>query len=153
MQDYFEIFSLAIERIGKNLRRYKDGRAGELGLRGIHVMLLYQLEKSGESGMTAAKLAEACAVNRAFVSRMVVELLEDGFIAYADGEAGGRRYRSRLILTERGRQTVEKMDRRIAEAITDLGSETNARDMVIFYSVLSKIDRRLAALAESVGGD
>ena len=69
MQSAFETFSLSIEQIGKNIRKYKDGQAAELGLRGIHVMLLHQLSKS-KAGMTAAGLSRACGVNRAFISRV-----------------------------------------------------------------------------------
>ena len=142
----FETFSLSLEQIGKNLRRYKDERAAELGLRGTHVMLLYQLDKSGEEGMTGTKLAEACGVNRAFVSRTVAELIGDGFVAYAD--SGARRYRSRICLTEKGKAAVREVNSRIAEAVELLGRDISPRRMALFYAVLEEIDRRLAALVE-----
>ena len=147
MLSNFETFSLSIEQIGKSLRRYKDERAGELGLRGTHVMLLYQLDKGGDGGMTAAKLAEACGVNRAFVSRMLAELIGDGFIAYAEAD-GARRYRSRVCLTERGKAAVSEVNARITEAVSLLGQDISARRMAIFYAVLQEIEHRLAALVE-----
>ncbi len=143
----FETFSLSLEQIGKNLRRYKDERAAELGLRGTHIMLLYQLDKSGEAGMTGAKLAEACGVNRAFVSRTVAELIADGFVAYADG-GGSRRYRSHICLTEKGKAAVREVNSRIAEAVELLGRDINPRRMAIFYAVLEEIEHRLAALVD-----
>jgi DNA-binding MarR family transcriptional regulator len=140
----FETFSLTIEQIGKNMQKYKHEKALELGLRGIHVMCLYQLDKS-KDGMTAAKLAEACGVNRAFISRIVAELLAEGHIAYADS-ALGRRYRSRLYLTERGRKTVQEMNLRIEEAVEKVGGDIRVRDLTIFYAILRRLDRRIAAL-------
>ncbi len=145
----FETFSLSLEQIGKHLRKYKDERAAELGLRGTHVMLLYQLDKSGEAGMTAAKLAETCGVNRAFVSRTIAELTGDGMVAYADG-SGARRYRSHICLTERGKDAVREINHRISEAVEALGSGIPPRRMAIFYSVLAELERRLS---DMVGRD
>ena len=145
MLDAFETFSLSIEQIGKNIRKYKDGRAAALGLRGIHVMVLHQLEKS-EEGVTATKLAEACGVNRAFVSRIVAELMELGLITYAEGTA--RPYRSPLVLTERGSETVREMNLRIVEAVKDVRGDIRPREMAIFYAVLQRLDRRIAELVE-----
>ena len=146
MQSAFETFSLSIEQIGKNIRKYKDGQAAELGLRGIHVMVLHQLSKSTD-GMTAAGLSRACGVNRAFVSRVVAELLSLSLIAYAD-PATERPYRTKLCLTACGTETVERMNRRIEESVAALGADIRARDMAIFYSVLRLLDSRIAALVE-----
>ena len=139
----FETFSLSFEQIGKHLRKYKDERAAELGLRGTHVMLLYQLDKSGDAGMTATRLAETCGVNRAFVSRTIAELTSGGFVAYAEGSAA-RRYRSRLCLTESGKTAVSEINQRISSAVEALGSGISPRRMAIFYSVLAEIEHRLS---------
>ena len=147
MQSAFETFLLSIEQIGKNLRKYKDEQAAELGLRGIHVMVLHQLSKS-EQGMTAAGLSRACGVNRAFVSRVVSELLTLSLIAY-DTPQTERPYRARLCLTETGSETVERMNRRIEEAVAALGADIRPRDMAIFYSVLHRIDARIAAMVDA----
>ena len=147
MQSAFETFLLSIEQIGKNLRKYKDGQAAELGLRGIHVMVLHQLSKSSE-GMTAAGLSRACGVNRAFVSRVVSELLSLSLIAYADPQTE-RPYRTRLCLTERGTETVKEMNQRIEEAVAALGADIRPRDMAIFYSVLRRLDARIAAVVDA----
>lgn len=146
----YETFSLSLERIGKHLRRYKDERAAELGLRGTHVMLLYQLDKSGEAGMTAARLAEACGVNRAFVSRTVTELIDGGYVAYADG-GGARRYRSAICLTERGKDSVRKLSLRIAESVEELSYGISPHRMAVFYAVLSELEHRLSVMAGQGG--
>ena len=147
MHSAFETFSLSIEQIGKNIRKYKDGEAAELGLRGIHVMVLHQLSKSG-GGMTAAALSRACGVNRAFVSRVLSELLSLSLVAYADPSAE-RLYRMKLLLTEQGRETVERMNCRIDEAVAEIGRDISTRDMAIFYSVLRRLDARLAEMVDS----
>ena len=147
MHSAFETFSLSIEQIGKNIRKYKDGEAAELGLRGIHVMVLHQLSKS-DGGMTAAALSRACGVNRAFVSRVLSELLSLSLVAYADPSAE-RLYRMKLLLTEQGRETVERMNRRIDEAVVEIGGDISTRDMAIFYSVLRRLDARLAEMVDS----
>ena len=147
MHSAFETFSLSIEQIGKNIRKYKDGEAAELGLRGIHVMVLHQLSKS-DGGMTAAALSRACGVNRAFVSRVLSELLSLSLVAYADPSAE-RLYRMKLLLTEQGRETVERMNCRIDEAVAEIGRDISTRDMAIFYSVLRRLDARLAEMVDS----
>ena len=57
MTDRFETFVLTINRIYRCIQRIKDREMEALGLKGSHVMCLFQLRQHPE-GLTAAELAE-----------------------------------------------------------------------------------------------
>ena len=78
-QERFTPFVLLIERISKNIKRIADKEMEPYGLRSSHVMCMLQLAKT-ENGLSSSALAEACGVDKAFISRVTTELLEKGFI-------------------------------------------------------------------------
>ena len=73
----FASFILSIDRISKNIKRIKDNAMEKYGLRSAHVMCLFNLVKSKE-GLNSTELAEACGVDKAFVSRVTTELEKRG---------------------------------------------------------------------------
>ena len=101
MTDRFETFVLTINRIYRCIQRIKDREMEALGLKGSHVMCLFQLRQHPE-GLTAAELAERSLEDKAAVSRAVARLEELGLVELPE-EGGKRRYRAKLRLTEAGR--------------------------------------------------
>ena len=75
----FSSFVLFIERISKNIKRVADIKLEPYGLRSSHLMCILQLAKS-EGGLSSTGLAEACGVDKAFVSRITGELVEKNYI-------------------------------------------------------------------------
>ena len=69
----FASFILSIDRISKNIKRIKNSVMEKYELRSAHVMCLLNLVKSGE-GLNSTELAEACGVDKAFISRITGEL-------------------------------------------------------------------------------
>ena len=68
-------------------------------LKGPHVSCLYYLSLC--EGMTAAELCERCDEDKAAISRSLDDLEKNGYIACAS--SAGKRYKSPIRLTERGR--------------------------------------------------
>ena len=96
----FSPFVLFIERISKNIKRIADEKMEPYGLRSSHVMCILQLAKN-EGGLSSTALAEACGVDKAFISRITSELIEKEYIMKDEKNAKGK-YKTKLILTEEG---------------------------------------------------
>ena len=105
-QERFTPFVLLIERISKNIKRIADKEMEIYGLRSSHVMCMLQLAKT-KNGLSSSALAEACGVDKAFISRVTSELLEKGFIVKATD--GAKIYKTNFIPTESGYEIIEKM--------------------------------------------
>jgi len=115
MQDRFEAFTVLIAKISRSIRRIKADEMAEYDLKATHVNCLYYLYSAG--GMTAAELCEKCEEDKAAISRSLEYLEANG---YVEGErSAGKRYRSRLQLTEKGEKTADcaedRWNRRMGE--------------------------------------
>ena len=95
----FTPFVLIIERITKNIKRIADMEMEPYGLRSSHVMCILQLAKS-ERGLSSSALAEACGVDKAFISRITSELLEKNYIV--------KRIKQAFCSPRRARRLTEK---------------------------------------------
>ncbi|MBR2296581.1 MAG: MarR family transcriptional regulator [Clostridia bacterium] len=73
----FSSFILSIDRISKNIKRIKDNAMKKYDLRSAHVRCLFNLVKS-QDGLNSTELAEACGVDKAFISRVTGELERRG---------------------------------------------------------------------------
>ena len=99
MEERFETFTVLITRISRSIKRIKADEMADFELKGPHVSCLYYL--SQRDGMTAAELCERCDEDKAAISRSLDDLEKNGYITCASG--AGKRYKSPLRLTERGK--------------------------------------------------
>lgn len=102
MINRFETFITSIVQIYRCVQNIKSREMTELGLRGTHVMCLFNLRRH-EEGLTASGLSAICEEDKAAVSRALSQLEEKGLVHVEDNDAG-RRYRSNVRLTETGRR-------------------------------------------------
>ncbi len=133
-------FCMAVEHMAKTLQKYKNEKLAEFGLRSMHLMFLFQLNQS-EEGLTGTELAATCSVDKAFISRVTNELTALGYVEYRNKV--GTRYKNRLILTEQGKNVMEKVSEIIDEAVSVVTKEISAEQFDTFYAVLSTVNRRL----------
>lgn len=151
MEERFEAFTVLIGRISRSIKRIKSEEMAEFQLKGPHVSCLYYL--SAEDGLTAAALCERCDEDKAAVSRSLDYLEKGGYITCGSG--AGRRYRTPLYLTERGRAVCrainEKIERIVNAASQGLG-EAERRSM---YRALTLISGNLERIwsAEQGGAE
>ena len=108
MQERFETFTVLINRISRNIRKIKNQEMADYDLRSAHVSCLYYLYSS--EGLTSTDLCERCEEDKASISRALDYLEKNGYLSR---EASAKRYKSPLLLTEKGRE----MGRKIAEKI------------------------------------
>lgn len=140
----FSPFVLYIERISKNIKRIADIKMEPYGLRSSHVMCILQLAKN-EGGLSSTALADACGVDKAFISRITNELMEKEYIKKDEENAVGK-YKTKLILTEKGEEINKIIVGILDECFREVDSRLTAKKLGVFYDVLEKVDNGIAEL-------
>lgn len=109
MQERFETFTVLINRISRDIRKIKNQEMADYHLRSAHVSCLYYVYSLGS--VTSAELCEHCEEDKATISRAVDYLETNGFLLR---DTGAKRYKSPLLLTDKGRDAGKELQRRSA---------------------------------------
>ena len=136
MKQRFETFVTAIGQINRCLQKLKSSQMADFGLKGTHVMCLYQLQQH-ESGLTSAQLVQLCDEDKAAISRSIAELQQQGLVQ--SPEHSEKRYRKILSLTENGRAVTAAMDEKIIEAVMAAAQGYSQEERETFYHVLLQV--------------
>lgn len=144
MQDRFETFTVLINRISRNIRRIKNQEMADYGLRGAQVSCLYYLYLT--DGLTAGELCERCEEDKATVSRALEFLETNGYIVCRSKNV--KRYKSPLLLTEKGEEAGEKVAEKIDRVIGEVSSFGD-EDRSVFYRCLGIISAGLENIAKN----
>ncbi len=147
MTQRFEAFVLSISQIYQCIQKIKSHEMTELGLKGPHVMCLFQLRQARE-GLTVTELSGVCLEDKAAVSRAVSKLEELGLVRFQEN-GGKRRYRSKIRLTQAGGQVAEKMMSIIERAVQKGGRGLTDPQREALYSALGIIARNLSDICTS----
>jgi len=139
----FELFTVLINRISRNIRKIKNQEMAEYHLRSAHVSCLYYLYTFG--GLTATELCERCEEDKATISRAVEYLEEHGYLTCPDTNA--KRYKRSLQLTEKGIEVGEKIASKIDGVLEEISDSLTEEERIAFYRNLSAISERLDAVA------
>ncbi|MBQ1215764.1 MAG: winged helix-turn-helix transcriptional regulator [Firmicutes bacterium] len=137
MQDRFQAFVTGISVCYKYIQKIKSVEMTEFGLKGAHAMCLFFLHSHPE-GLTAAQLSQLCAEDKAAVSRSLASLADKGYI-----ESDEKKYRSRIRLTEQGKQVAFHIDEMIERWVESGGDGLTEQDREIFYNSLELISNNL----------
>lgn len=145
--DRFETFAVSILELNRYLQKIKDMEMRTYGLRGNHVMCLYYLGKNN-NGLTATELTEVCREDKAAISRSLAQLIELGYI-YRNQDEQKRSYRSKLFLTEKGKELVTAIDQKIDSILTQGSHGLTPEQRNIFYSTMNIIIQNLSEYVDS----
>lgn len=145
----FEAFTGSILELNRYLQKIKDMEMKPYGLRAGHVMCLYYLGKNPE-GLTVAELTAACREDKAAISRCVSQLVAQGYV-FGNYPEDKRSYRTKLFLTQTGKELVQTIDRRIDYAVTSGGSGLTQQQRESFYSAMEIIIDNLARYVAGEG--
>lgn len=153
-QDRFVRFSIATDTILKNIQKYKNDKLKAFGLRSMHLMYLYCLDKES-GGMTPVELSKKCSVDKAFISRVTTELRKLGYVEYdndhePDNKKDPAKYKKRLLLTDKGKQIMTCINEMVEEAVGKITSDITREQLDTFYFVLSKFDDNLEGLLSAI---
>lgn len=132
----FEQFCTAISSIQHSIARIERMEMEKYGLKGPHAQCMLVMERNPE-GITAAQLCGTCEKDKAAISRTLAELEAAGMITRED--PNGKRYRSQLYLTAKGRDVAEQVSDRVHEAVSRVSNSYDVATREIFVHVLSLI--------------
>ena len=139
MDNRFETFTALITKISRNIRKIKNQEMTEYKLRSPHISCLYYLYAN--ESLTATELCERCKEDKATISRSIEYLEESGFIT-CDTKAA-KRYKSPLVLTEKGKVAAEKITDKVNRLLDSIGASLSENERVAFYKCLSIISDNL----------
>lgn len=139
-------FNLTVSNIEKALQKYKNSNLAEYNLRSTHMLCLVSL-KYGEA-MTAADLADVCAVNKALISRVTADLFDMGYIEYT-ADSINKKYKKKITLTESGLNVTDEIAEKITSAVTSVSGQISETRLAVFYDVLFTIEKNLTNLAKN----
>ncbi len=145
MQERFETFTVLINRIGRNIRKIKNQEMAEYNLRSAHVSCLYYLYSC--KGATATDLCERCEEDKATISRALDYLETNGFLTCESKNT--KRYKSRLLLTDKGNEVGKKIADKINGILDAIGGELTDEERTAFYRSLSIISEILDSVSKS----
>ena len=142
----FEKFTLLIDGIHKSVNKIKVDTAPLFGVKGVHVLWVYELLLN-PNGLTATELAARSMVNRSLVSREIEELKKGDYISST--KDGATRYNEKFSLTESGRALADKICREIlfVQDTVDVGITED--ELISFYSTLEKLHTNFEKLAKN----
>lgn len=142
----FEQFCTAIASIQHSLTKIERMEMEKYGLKGPHAQCLLVMERNME-GITAAELCATCEKDKAAISRTLAELEAAGMIARLD--PNGKRYRSRLYLTEKGKAVAKNVNDRVHETVSRISENYDVETREIFVHVLDMIAENLQTLSRT----
>ena len=146
MKERFEVFTVLINKISRNIKKIKNQEMVEYGLRSIHVSCLYYLYSA--DFLTATELCERCEEDKATISRALDYLEENGFILCESKSA--KRYKSPLFLTEKGKEAGKKIYDAVDRVLEDVGVGLTDDQRKTFYAYLTIISDNLEKITDKM---
>lgn len=145
VNERFETFTVLINTISRNIRKIKNQEMAEYHLRSSHVSCLYYLYLS--DGLTATDLCERCAEDKATISRSLDYLETNGYLTCPSKNA--KRYKSPLILTEKGREVGRKIAEKIDHVLDSVSVGLSDEERTAFYRSLTIISKNLTSITKN----
>lgn len=142
MLERFSRFSYSIFEISRCWHRIAGEVMEQYGLRGTHAVYLVTLMRT--PNITAARLCELCARDKADVSRAVSLMEKKGFL-----EREGSSYRATIRLTQAGMEATRRVCCCAALAVEQAGKGFTDEDRATFYRVLDIVTENMQALTQS----
>lgn len=147
MNERFELFTVLINKISRNIKKIKNQEMVEYGLRSTHVSCLYYLYSA--KSLTATELCERCEEDKATISRAIDFLEDKGFIECETKTT--KRYKSPLFLTEKGKEAGKKIYDAVDRVLDEVGVELTDEQRKTFYSYLMIISDNLEKITDKMG--
>ena len=141
MTDRFEQFSFIISGIYRKLQKIKREEMVKRGYKGAFAQYLATLSRY-EEGLTPTEICEICDKDKAAVSRIIAEMEEKELVQREKKSV--RSYRSKIALTEKGKEVADFVAKRAAVAVAAVSGEIMTdEERRFFYSILDTIHQNL----------
>ena len=148
MEELYNIFTMQIAKCSRYIRKIKQEEMETFDLKGPHVSCLYYLHKSS-SPLTLKELCDVCDEDKAYISRAIDSLEKDGYIEC--NSKTEKRYKSPLMLTQKGREVSKKVDKVIDKIVLEAGQGVTPENREIFYKTFRIISDNLKNMCDKYG--
>ena len=149
MTERFEVFTVLINRISRNIRKIKNQEMSAYHLRSSHISCLYYLYLS--EGLTASELCERCEEDKATVSRSLDYLEANGYLVHRPCDE--KRYRNQLSLTQKGKEAGKRISDKINGVLLQISGSLTEDERASFYRSLSIISDSLETVRKQTEKD
>ncbi len=134
-------YLLALDRVTKNTKRVIDSVLHDHGLRSTHASCFFRICET-KDGLSSTELAEACGVDKAFISRITAELTEGGYIT-KDPSSQGIIYKRKYILTDKGIETYNALIKALSDLSGKASELVSQEKLRTFDEVLNILDNNI----------
>lgn len=129
----------------KDIARLKAAKMEKYGLSVVHTDCLWHLYNAGTAGLTQRALTDLEHVDRAQISRVLRELLQEGYVTHKEGTGT---YKRPYVLTGSGHAVAEEINGIVLEINHYVSGEIPRDELIIFYRTLQTIARNLSRAVE-----
>ena len=142
----FEQFTVVISGIYRYIQKLERDEMIKRGYKGAFAQYLATLKRY-EEGLTSTELCLVCDKDKAAVSRIIAEMEEKGLVRRPKKAIRG--YRSKITLTEKGRETADYVFERALAAVQSVSGDLMSDEQrEIFYLTLDSIYKNLRKVSE-----
>ena len=145
MAERFEMFTVLIAKASRYIKRLKTEEMSEFNLKTPHVSCIYYLYKKEK--LTSKELCDICEEDKASISRSLEYLETNGYIRCLDQMK--KRYKSSLVLTEKGLRVGKKIEEKIDNILTESSKGLSEEHRKIFYESFALICENLQKIYDS----
>lgn len=146
MKDRFEKFSYFITETAKHLHKIEQSEMESLGLKGPYAIYLLAIARY-KDGITAARLSEECARDKADVSRAVKAMEDKGLLERSSSVKRG--YRAPIRLTELGKRAAKQLEAKARAAVEFANVNVPSEDLKIFYKTLEALLKNIRTMSKT----
>lgn len=145
--DYrFEIFSVLVSKASKNMKKIKNKKLEQYGLKIIHASILYYLYAN--KSLTATELCEKCDEDKATISRGLDYLEDNKFLVCNSKHL--KKYNSPYELTEKGLELGKQITNKVNDVLSQLDGCLTEEERNQFYESFYKITNELNYICENL---
>lgn len=139
----FEQFSFMISGIYREIQKIEKDEMIKHGYRGAFALYLATLHRN-PVGLTSAQLCEVCDKDKAAVSRIISEMEEKELVQREKSS-----YRSKITLTEKGKEIAEFVAKRAMAAVCAVSGEVmTEQQREDFYNTLDLLYKNLRTISK-----
>lgn len=136
----FLVFYQSTSRIVKDIKRLEMKYMNEYGLRSVHMGCLLCIKHS-EKGMTVTQLSKATKTDKALISRIIKELMNDGFIITKSSD---KTYNKKYVLSDKSASLIDAIEKVISKHMANARSGISEEKLDAFYEVLNTLEHNIS---------
>ena len=142
--DNFERFAQMLSNASKSIFRLKSKCMSKYGLSSTHTLCLRSLYENSE-GMTKSEIAECCYIDKAQITRIMSELVQNDYVT---ADTSRRAYNRKFFLTEKGLKITEEINQTVEAVVEYVNKDIPKEDIEHFYAVFEAINKKLKSSEE-----